>query len=58
MNQQEEVYKNKKCGSCKGFLKWCRKRKSTNSCDKPACEKYEPRTLMDILIIGQPIVGQ
>lgn len=49
--------KDKKCGSCKGFMKWCRKRRSTNSCDKPACERYEARTLEDFVIIGQPITG-
>lgn len=50
-------YKGKKCGSCRGFMKWCRKRRSTNSCDKPACERYEARTLEDFVIIGQPIIG-
>ena len=43
-------YKDKKCGSCRGFLKWCKKRRSTNSCDKPACERYEPRAIQDVVI--------
>ena len=50
-------YKERKCGSCRGFMHWCKKRRSTNSCDKPACDRYEARRLEDFVIIGQPITG-
>lgn len=52
-----EDYKTKKCGSCRGFLKWCKKRRSTNSSDKPACERYEARTIADVLRPRLPITG-
>lgn len=54
---ENEDYKSRKCGGCRGFMRWCRKRRSTNSCDKPACERFEPRQLEDFVIIGQPITG-
>ena len=50
-------YRTRKCGGCRGFMRWCKKRRSTNSCDKPACERFEPRQLEDFVIIGQPITG-
>lgn len=53
-----EEYKTKKCGSCRGFLKWCKKRRSTNSSGKPACERYEARTIEDVLRPRLPITGQ
>ena len=53
-----EEYKTKKCGSCRGFLKWCKKRRSSNSSDKPACERYEARTIEDVLRPRLPITGQ
>ena len=52
------MYKDKKCGSCKRFMNGCRKRRSTNSCDKPACDRYEARTINDIVRPRLPITGQ
>ena len=57
MEDNNNSWQGRKCGVCRGFLRWCKKRRSTNSCDKPACERFEPRTLEDVLIIGQPITG-
>ena len=57
MEDNNNIWQGRKCGGCRGFLKWCKKRRSTNSCDKPACERFEPRTLADFVIIGQPITG-
>lgn len=52
-----EDYKTQKCGSCRRFMNGCRKRRSTNSCDKPACEGYEPRTITDVLRPGLSLTG-
>ena len=51
------MYKDKKCGSCRRFMNGCRKRRSTNSCDKPACERYDPRTITDVVRPRLPITG-
>ena len=45
--------KKERCGSCKYFMKSCSKRRSPNSCDKPICERYEPRSFDDIVTIGR-----
>lgn len=52
-----EDYKTQKCGSCRRFMNGCRKRRSSNSCDKPACEGYEPRTITDVLRPGLSLTG-
>lgn len=57
MEDNNNIWHGKKCGCCRGFLKWCKKRRSTNSCDKPACEKFEPRNLEDFVIIGRSLIG-
>ena len=30
------------------FVKWCHKKRSTDSCNKPDYERYEVRTLEDL----------
>ena len=49
----ERIMKKERCGSCKYFMKSCSKRRSPNSCDKPICERYEPRSFDDIVMIGR-----